>query len=130
MPITVEEDSRGVDLFVTFTGVVTLLDVQEYFTDTIARFEDFAGRRSIIVVDRVTLRGFSLDGFFSLARITSEHEAKLANSRTAVVAGTDLSYGLARMYLGVRNPPYDISVFRSLDKARAWLDAEQPTRSS
>ncbi len=129
MPITVAQDSQGVDLFVTFEGVITLLDVQAYFTEVVARFEEFAGRRTIILVDGVALRGFSLDGLFSLAGVTRKHEAKLANSRTAVVAGSDLSYGFTRMYLGVRNPPYDISVFRSLDEARAWLDAEQPVPS-
>ena len=43
-------------------------------------------------------------------------------SRNAVVASSDLHFGLARMYEALTSDlPVNLSVFRDMDEARAWV---------
>ena len=52
-----------------------------------------------------------------------EHRGAPPGARTAIVAGRDLDYGLARMYeqLLEAGSPADVMVFRSMEEALAWL---------
>lgn len=52
-----------------------------------------------------------------------EHRGAPPGARTAIVAGRDLDYGIARMYeqLLEAGSPSDVMVFRTIDEAEAWL---------
>ena len=46
-------------------------------------------------------------------------------ARRALVAGSDLGFGLARMFATLHDDaPEEVQVFRSLEEARAWLGTE------
>ncbi|MCL4301119.1 MAG: hypothetical protein KJ077_35635 [Anaerolineae bacterium] len=47
-----------------------------------------------------------------------------SKAHRAIVAGTDLVYGLARMYQMLRADEEQIRVFRDMEEARRWLGIE------
>ena len=57
-------------------------------------------------------------------QIDTANSEKLAGMRSAIVAGTDLLYGFARMYqtlAELRDSPLTVEVFRNVEEARKWL---------
>jgi len=58
-----------------------------------------------------------------LAKLVFESYRDLTTrTKVAVVAPRDLSFGLARMYAAFSDAvPWDFTVFRAIDAARAWL---------
>ena len=67
----------------------------------------------------------SSDALANLAKL-SEHKHRETDSvpKTAVIAPTDLSYGLVRMYNALSSDAArEIVVFKSVAQALSWLDA-------
>jgi hypothetical protein len=62
-----------------------------------------------------------------IARFIKQKYPLRTRGKTALLASSDLAFGLAREYeviaeiAGVKNP---IKVFRSMEKAKEWLDSE------
>jgi hypothetical protein len=74
----------------------------------------------------VTQADVSGDAVRSLGRDTSYS----AVARRAIVAPSDLQFGLARMFQLVSEvAPAEVAVFRSVEEARRWLDIEDPSSS-
>ena len=67
-----------------------------------------------------------------MARFIKKKSTQRARGKTALVAASDLAFGLAREYgaiaegEGVRNP---IQVFRSMDRAIKWLESDEHSTS-
>ncbi len=76
-----------------------------------ARVEAFTGTEVRRVVDTVL-----------------KHRGAPPGTRTAIVVGRDLVYGLARMFSQQleAESPSDVRVFRDMDEAMAWLEGEPP----
>ncbi len=59
-----------------------------------------------------------------------ENLAKRQSGRTALVAPADYEYGLARMTSTIgelRDIPWELQAFRTLEDATRWLDVTYPT---
>ncbi len=61
----------------------------------------------------------------AIANFSPRYEGKRASGKTAFVAQKDILFGLSRMFeiqSSIRESPFPIMVFRSIDEAHQWLD--------
>lgn len=66
--------------------------------------------------------GITTDGVRRLAELWRSQYERLEGCRLALLAESDIGYGLARMYEMLRDDgPDQIRVFREQDEAEAWL---------
>jgi len=121
MPIDYSLTTPDIDIHVMITGVVSPADVGVYMRDLMKDFESLDGTRALIEIDSLKPRGFKYMSMRGLAVETGRFESKLEGSRTAILAASALAFGLARMYVLMRNPPYTMSVFREREPAMQWL---------
>lgn len=105
------------------------------FSDTVDDSELLGAYRSLLsspdydprlndLVDMrpVTRFDVSGDALQELVRAFSPLDAARVHTRRAIVAGSDVVFGMARMYELLRSDtPEDIRVFRDMDLAREWL---------
>ena len=72
-------------------------------------------------------KGMTNEDLEKLAKYSRRRQPPSARGKTAIVASSDLAYGLSRTFgafaeiEGVKNP---VEVFRSMDKAVKWLEKE------
>lgn len=63
-----------------------------------------------------------------IARITKQYWELRKSGKTAIVASTDIAFGLARMYevfVRIEELTHSVRVFRSMDDAIEWLGPEE-----
>jgi len=61
----------------------------------------------------------------AIAHFKPRYEGKRELGKTAFVAQKDILFGLSRMFeiqSGIKEAPYPIMVFRSLNEAQQWID--------
>jgi hypothetical protein len=72
-------------------------------------------------------RNVTIKEIEEIARLVSSGQKNIGQGKTAIVASSDLVFGLARTYeflaeiKGVKNP---VKVFRSREKAEKWFEVE------
>ncbi len=126
MPITYSLATPGLDIVVKITGEIRPEDIIGYMHDLMVDLDNFTGKRALIEVDGLKPKGFNFSSVNALSQQTKLFEPKLNGSRTAICAPSAIAYGLARMYLMIRNPPYAMSVFRERNDALDWLCLDPP----
>lgn len=122
MPLSIDID-RILDLTTfTLSGEIKVNDpidaLGEYYKDNPTRkaiwdFREVSGNR----VSSEELR--------QMIMFAKQHEGLRKDGKTALVAGTDLDFGLARMadsLAAVEDFSVKIRTFRSMEEAAAWLD--------
>ncbi len=63
-----------------------------------------------------------------MANIVQNNAQRLRCTRTALLVGSDVQYGMARMYMALTEPIHpDTAVFRDYDEALNWLLEGQET---
>ncbi len=75
-------------------------------------------------VSQASTRSINGDDMMRIAELVSQFISRRAGGRSAVVASTDLSFGMTRMYQAYRSmqnikPPF--MSFRTREQAMAWL---------
>jgi len=110
-------------LWVTFEGTLGDDDLLKYAHHALESGEVPAGHDELI-----DLRGVEDGGGISthvlrrIADMFTRSDTMPERSRVAMVATTDVHYGLSRMYQAFRSDsPLDLRVFRDMGEARAWL---------
>ncbi|HKJ25804.1 MAG TPA: STAS/SEC14 domain-containing protein [Myxococcota bacterium] len=110
-------------LLVTFDGTLSDEDLLEYARHALESADVSAGHDELI-----DLRGLEDGGEIStralrrIADMFTRSDTAPDRSRVAMVATTDVHYGLSRMYQAFRSDsPLDLRVFRDMGEARAWL---------
>lgn len=79
------------------------------------------------VLDTRDVTSFELDSSEIRSIARNESEEDLPVSRMAIVTGAEVAYGLARMFqILAEDASYEVTVFRDVDDALAWLDIEDP----
>ena len=76
------------------------------------------------IVKVYLLKSFSYDELRDIANFTKQHEEFRRSGKTALVASTDLTFGLGRMYdtlVEIENLSHSVKVFRPMDEAIKWL---------
>ncbi|MDJ0867222.1 MAG: hypothetical protein QNK03_14015 [Myxococcota bacterium] len=121
MPATYRIDAEQRLIYTTATGVVTDDDMSSHQAALVAdpsfdrTFDQIWDCREVEVLE------VSAEGLRRLASARSFD----ADARRAVVAGTDVVYGMARMFQSLHDEaPEEVRVFRKLEEALAWLGVE------
>jgi hypothetical protein len=75
--------------------------------------------------DVTDIEDVSSERIFELANLSASMDDRNSRSRFAIVAPSDLHFGLARMYGSYRNlhatGTKQVNVFRSMEEAECWL---------
>lgn len=123
MPISREPSQPSGVIRTVLSGAVTDAELLAYYRAPF--FLDFTGTwREIVDGRAITTYSITPDGQRQLARFASEHVDKLRGGRVAMVAATDVTFGMFRMWqLQRERLGYDVEVFRDLDEALAWVCA-------
>ena len=122
MPIRYRIDRERQLVFTHVEGVIGDEDVLGYAREfpNDPHFEaGYGGLVDATGLERVEV---TPEGVRGVAHLTERLEKVFAGAKVAIVAVTDVAFGMARMYQGVRGDvPYEIRVFRDLGEARRWL---------
>jgi len=128
MPIDHEIDHEHRLVRARGRGIFTDQDVFSYQRDVWSR-PDVAGYDELIdmtEVERIELP--SVDRVLDLAKVSAAMDRDAPPSKLAIVAATDLAFGLGRMYQTLRGLEHrstkQVGVFRSLAEALAFLLGE------
>jgi len=120
MAITYQIDSAAEIVFTTSEGYITLDDITEHcrrlkgdkaFSPSFSELLDYRGTNPELSLDEMRHVADSLDPY--------SREAK-----RAIVASSDLNYGVARMF-GAVLPSSMVAVFRSMPEALEWLSGSK-----
>ena len=121
MPITFSIEPSTMTICTTVTGPLLDADPVHYLSDVLSHPSYRPGSCVLVVCKNVEVGSFSTTAVRRLAEFTRKAEQELASPRVAIVAHQPVVYGLARMYQLLRDPPYELQVFREPLEAKAWL---------
>jgi hypothetical protein len=130
MPISYRIDHDARVVVAAGHGVLTDADVFGYQQDVWQR-DDVAGYDELVDMTRVTQIALpSIDRVQDLARLSVRMDDKYSRSRFAIVAPTDIAFGLGRMFQSLRELDREstkqVGVFRSMQEALNFLQIDHP----
>jgi len=111
-------------LFMKAYGVLSDKDALE--TPMIFQDKNYtAGMNELGFYTKVEETRISTDTISNVKDLIAEFDGMRKGINVALIGGTNLSYGLCRMYQMFRdNAPYNIEVFRDIEAAFKWLSIE------
>lgn len=119
------------NLRAVFTAIQGVLEDEEpvRYLDALLRDPDYeVGLAVLVDASRLERLDLTTSGVRKLAEYTLGAEARLQGAKVAIVAPTDVTFGVSRMYQTLRSEaPYEISVFRTREEALAWLGLPEGT---
>lgn len=118
MSVRYEIDAVRSVVLVTVEGVVS---DEDYFAAGEQLRRDPAFRShfcELIDLSAASLAGLTTDG---VRRIAAHEPDRDSKARTAIVAPSDLEFGIARMFEALREQRSRVAAFRDMDEARRWL---------
>lgn len=123
MPIRLEVE--GSLLRTIVFGRVTDEELLAHYA--LPEFQFFSGKwRELVDGREVTEMAVTMDGQKRLADLASTSMDRLRGGRVAMVAATDVTYGMFRMWqLRRESMEFEVSVFRELAPAMEWLLREE-----
>ena len=127
MSVEYTYDEENNVLYTCFFGVVTDNDLKDQAEAVVADPRIRPGTRELVDLSGVEDIQGEASGLEQNIQIDTANKEKLAGTRTAIVATTDLLYGFARMYqtlAELRDSPLTVEVFRTFEEAREWLGLE------
>ena len=91
-------------------------------TQAIQKHRDYTpDLRQLVIFDNAFASGFTGDVVSKLARAPASFSK---SSRRAIVTSTDLDFGFARMFKGLKvGSAGEIAVFREFEEALTWLES-------
>ena len=109
---------------VTFRGPITDRELLEAYEVLLGDPTYDASMDDFIDLREVTHMGVTSSGLHRLITMFEERDSPGFPTRSAILAPTDVLYGVSRMFQTMRGdePPDEIEVFRSLDETLCWLD--------
>ncbi|MDJ0788480.1 MAG: hypothetical protein QNK05_16865 [Myxococcota bacterium] len=122
MPISFTIDRSARRIRTRIEGAIFDSDPVEYLRELLAHPDYRPGMSGLVECRDVHLGSVSTPAIRRLADFSRESESLLKNSCVAIVAPQRAVFGVVRMYQFLRDPPYDLSVFRDLASAEEWLD--------
>lgn len=120
MPIETRAIAGDV-IHTVLTGRVTDDELLAYYSGDV--FQHHAGRwLELVDGTRITEMGITGEGQWKLKETIALKSDMLRDGRVAMVAATDATYGMFRMWEMQRESmPYEVRVFRDVNEALAWL---------
>jgi len=130
MPLVYRVDHDARIVLTVGSGIITDTDVFGYQTDVWSRPE-VAGYDELVDMSLVTdIVVPSGDRVRDLATLSATMDDKSTTSRCAIVAQTDIAFGLGRMYQTYRaldrRSTKDVGVFRTMREPQMFLRRETP----
>jgi hypothetical protein len=124
MPITSAVDATG---RFTLVSVIDPYTIEDWCAAMLLVWDSDAFRtHRALLIDRRQAKPLSVSFVDTMTRFLSEHHAKIAGSRTAIVVPDDSGFGMGRMTelrASVESPDAMIRPFRDYDDAVRWLTA-------
>ena len=124
MQHTIIVDSHNHQLTVTTSGDGDVVGVVSFLEEIIVHPHWKTGNN--ILLDHRNLRfdKVKMDGVHRIARFFKSISPKLGDGKIAFVMNRDIDFGIARAWeiLTADEVDIQIEVFRSIEKARTWLD--------
>ncbi len=116
----------------TFRGAIGDRDLLDAYETLLNDPTYDASLDDLIDLSGVTHMGVTSAGLHRLIAVYEERESDGYRTRAALVAPTDVLYGVSRMFQTLRgdDKPDEIEVFRSYDDALAWLERRELAPSS
>ena len=110
------------------TGGVSQEEVEDALREVYSRPDFVPDADTLCDLREADLGQLSHTIIKSIASYVAKNRGAESGARTAIVVGRDLTFGLARMYEQMLEASSDVSVmvFRDMDEAMAWLEAEPP----
>ena len=125
MPITYQIDRERRLVITTGRGVITDADVFGYQQEVWSRPENSAYNELIDMTGVSDIEFISPDRVAKLAKLSSSMDAPGSPSKLAIIATSDLHFGLGRMYQSHREMAKQstkaVKVCRSREAALEWL---------
>ena len=108
----------------TFTGAIGDRELLAAFEVMLADPDYDSSRDDLVDLSAVTHMGVTGAGLHRLVELYDEREVPGHHTRSAIVAPTDVLYGVSRMFQALRGEAtFDVlEVFRSRDDALLWLN--------
>ncbi len=122
MPIETSIDSRtGLRTHVA-TGTLMPDELEDALLDAYRRPDYRPEGNSLWDLREAGVEAFSAAEIRHIVGTVLTHRGAPPGTRTAIVVGRDLTYGLARMFAQQleAQSPSDVAVFRDMDEAMAW----------
>ncbi len=130
MPISYRWDAAKRFLRTTVRGHVTDVDLTEHLACIVNDPAIAAPIHELVDLTEAERLDFSAARLQQLAAATVSHGERFRGMRTAVVAPTDVGFGIARMYELLADSlgsPITVAVFRTVEQAEAWLQERDAT---
>ena len=123
MPVEHSFDTDANLLIVVLRGPVSDEDLLKYARHITEDPSISAGHNELIDLREVETGGEVTSPVLRrIASMFSEIDRTPEQTRVAMVANSDVAYGLSRMYQAFRSEsPLDLRVFREVSEARSWL---------
>lgn len=123
MPARDHFDAERNLLLVVFDGTIADEDLLKYARQAIETSRSSGGHDELIDLRAIEDAGqIESRTLRRVADLFTSSDRTPEQSRVAIVATSDVQYGLARMYQAFRSEsPLDLRVFREMEEARAWL---------
>jgi hypothetical protein len=122
MTVRIHFDDLSRTLFVTADGTVTDEEVRDFARRAVQSPEFPPGGRELIDLRGIERLAVSTDVLREMAQAFRAADTPQSETRIAIVASTDVAYGLSRMYQAFRDDSaVELEVFRDLAEARTWL---------
>lgn len=125
MPLSFEVDPVSLILNLEMTGEFSAAEIEAIQATVQEHAKTTTLKGVLLDVRGATVPGVSSESIQMAARRAQTFEAT-QGLRMAVIADTDLAFGLSRMYELVRNEDGSIRVFRERELAVEWLEAVDP----
>ena len=108
----------------TFTGLIGDRELFDAYSTLVNEATYDPSLDDLIDLRAVTHMGVTGAGLHRLIAMYDQRDSDGYSTRAAIVAPTDVLYGVARMFQTLRGDetPDEIVVFRSMDDALQWLD--------
>jgi hypothetical protein len=130
LPYLTELFSNGTGLRRVGQGVLTgeeILQALRSWPSGIAEPERIT--HGLVDLTGVTSLRVTLEDVKTIADIDRKNAEDMNLTHVAMVAPTDLLFGMSRLYEGLAAiPHWNVNFFRTLDEAEAWLDAVVPAK--
>jgi hypothetical protein len=130
MPIAYRVDHEARVVIAAGHGVLTDAEVFDYQQEVWGR-SDITGYDELVDMTQVTQIALpSVDRVQDLAQLSVRMDDKYSRSRFAIVAPTDIAFGLGRMFQAFRemdrSSTKQVGVFRTMEEALSFLQIEHP----
>jgi len=121
----IDEESKLV--LAAVVGRVTNADVLEYAKRRLDEPDHLRASHEVMDLRAIALDSpVTSEGVRRLAQFWGDRSGKIAGGRLAIIAPSDLSFGMSRMYEALRDDgPDSIRVFREPLEALRWLEVDE-----